>query len=65
MPSEVTLFTTSEVAHKAGVDSSTVRRWVDKKQIKPAITTPGGHHRFTAEEVARVLHAQPAEDIPA
>ena len=62
MTQEVTLYTTSEVAKRAGVDSSTVRRWVDKKQITPAVTTPGGQYRFTAEEVARVLHA---EQVPA
>lgn len=43
---EVVPFTTSDVAKMFGVDSSTVRRWVIKGQIKPSLRTAGGYHRF-------------------
>lgn len=43
--------TTTQVAERFQVDSSTVRRWVDHGKLKPAITTPGGHYKFTEESV--------------
>ncbi|MCE5291585.1 MAG: helix-turn-helix domain-containing protein [Nocardiaceae bacterium] len=48
-------YTTSQVANRYGVDSSTVRRWVEKGLLTPACTTPGGHHRFSASEVERAI----------
>ncbi|MGV2592132.1 UNVERIFIED_CONTAM: helix-turn-helix domain-containing protein [Mycobacterium avium subsp. hominissuis] len=52
---EVTYVTTSQIASLARVDSSAVRTWVKKKKLKPAITTPGGHYRFKATDVASLL----------
>lgn len=63
MSAEVTLCTTTDVARKYAVDDSTVRRWVAKKKIHPAITTPGGHYRFDPDEVAREL--ADTEQVPA
>jgi excisionase family DNA binding protein len=48
---EVVLLTTSEVAERFRVDSSAVRRWVSKELLKPTITTPGGHYRFSEADV--------------
>jgi len=58
---EVTLITTSQVALKFGVDSSAVRKWVKEKKLKPAVTTPGGHHRFRVEDVEALMMGEPAE----
>ena len=52
---ELTLCTTSQVAARARVDSSTVRLWVKKGLLKPHTTTPGGQYRFDADEVERLL----------
>jgi excisionase family DNA binding protein len=46
------LLTTREVAIILHVDPSTVRRWVERHQITPSVTTPGGHHRFTEADLA-------------
>ncbi|QSM88763.1 helix-turn-helix DNA binding protein [Mycobacterium phage prophi91-3] len=51
---DIALFTTSEVADRLRVDSSTIRKWVAKGQLK-AITLPGGHHRFRLEDVEALL----------
>ncbi|WP_394373597.1 helix-turn-helix domain-containing protein [Actinomyces urogenitalis] len=59
MSTTVTLYTTAEVAHLAGVDTSTVRRWVEKKQLVPAATTPGGHYRFDPDDVTEILGLRP------
>ena len=48
---DVVLLTTSEVAEHFRVDTAVVRRWVAKKQLLPAITTPGGHYRFNAADL--------------
>ncbi|MBS5977744.1 MAG: hypothetical protein KIA99_09150 [Actinomyces urogenitalis] len=41
------------------MDTSTVRRWVGKKQLVPAATTPGGHYRFDPNDVTEVLGLRP------
>jgi excisionase family DNA binding protein len=51
MPSEITLFTTTQVAERFDVDTSTVRRWVLTGRLTPTDTTPGGHHRFTQADL--------------
>ena len=43
--------TTAGVARECGVDTSTVRRWVQAGQLTPTYTTPGGHHRFDPKDV--------------
>lgn len=48
---QVVLLTTSEVAERFRVDTSVVRRWVAKGKLKPTITTPGGHYRFSEEYI--------------
>ena len=56
MAPEVAYLTASEIAARYRVDASTVRRWAAKGQLKPAITTPGGHKRFDPADVARLLN---------
>lgn len=51
--------TTSDVAERFGVNVATVRRWVNDGRVKPDVTTPGGHHRFTDETIA-ALQAESA-----
>jgi excisionase family DNA binding protein len=48
---EVVLLTTTEVAERFQVDTSVVRRWIAKGQLKPTTKTPGGHYRFNAAEL--------------
>lgn len=55
MPQESALYTTTEVAKLLGVDDSTVRRWVATGKVTAAVTTPGGHMRFSQVEVERLL----------
>ena len=57
---KVALDTTSQVAARAHVDPSTVRVWVSKGLLKPTVTTPGGHHRFSAESVDELLNTEKA-----
>jgi len=51
MPQEITLYTTRQVADLLGVDSSTVRRWALSGKVTPAVTTPGGHMRFSQADL--------------
>lgn len=55
MSADVVLLTTAQVARRAGVDTSTVRRWVLQGKLQPHTTTLGGHHRFAAGDVERLL----------
>lgn len=48
---EVTLLTTSHIAERYGVATSTVRKWVAEGKLHPTIATPGGHYRFTEADV--------------
>lgn len=48
------LLTTRDIATRAHVDPSTVRRWVDEGRLD-ATVTPGGQYRFTEEAAAAVL----------
>jgi excisionase family DNA binding protein len=48
---EVTLITTSQVADIFKVNTSAVRKWVADGKLKPAVTTPGGHFRFSLSDV--------------
>lgn len=60
---ETVYLTTTQVSHRFLVDSSTVRRWVEHGKLKPAITTPGGHYKFTEESVEALAAA--SEKTPA
>lgn len=51
------LFTTSQIAERFQVDTSTVRKWVARGLLK-AVTLPGGHHRFRAEDIDAMLQGQ-------
>ena len=63
MPQEITLYTTRQVADLCGVDSSTVRRWALSGKATPAVTTPGGHMRFSQSEVDRLSGSGLAEAV--
>jgi excisionase family DNA binding protein len=52
------LITTGDVARRLGVTSRAVSRWVARGMLKPAVTTPGGRHRFLWSEVVEQLRAQ-------
>lgn len=44
----------SEVAELFGVEGATVSRWVREERL-PAVRTLGGHHRFRASDIYRLL----------
>ena len=48
------LLTSAEVASLFGVDRRTVVLWAKRGRI-PALRTPGGQHRFRAEEIRTLL----------
>jgi excisionase family DNA binding protein len=52
--SEDDLLTSAEVASLFGVDRRTVVLWAKRGRI-PALRTPGGQHRFRAEEIRGLL----------
>ena len=59
LPSGEELLTPGEVAKLFGVDPKTVRRWAKAGKLS-AIRTVGGHRRFPAEEVRRMLEGRGA-----
>ncbi len=44
----------SAVAQRLGIAPPTLRTWERRYGLRPAIRTPGGHRRYTAEDVARL-----------
>ncbi len=44
----------STVAHQTGVSVATLRVWQARYGLGPALTTPGGHRRYTAGDVQRL-----------
>jgi excisionase family DNA binding protein len=51
------LFSTAELARMWNVSESTVKRWADSGDLA-CVKTPGGHRRFTFEEVSRFQRSQ-------
>lgn len=49
------LLTPAEVAKLFRVDAKTVTRWADKGKLS-VIRTLGGHRRYSAAEIHRILH---------
>lgn len=45
---------TSEAARLLGVHPKTLLRWVRHGDLEPDYTTPGGHHRWRPERLARI-----------
>lgn len=49
------LLTTSQLARALGLSLSSIKRYISAAQIKPDLTTPGGHYRWNVESVRRQL----------
>jgi excisionase family DNA binding protein len=49
------MMSTRAFAARCGVVSETVRDWIAKGRLEPAGRTPGGHYRFSEEQVAAAL----------
>lgn len=47
-----TFLTTQDVAAQCEVTVRTVERWRESGYFTPALRTPGGHSRYTKEQVA-------------
>lgn len=62
MTSDQTYLSTAEVAElfhtEFGISETSVRRWVRKGQLKPAITLPSGRMRFRREDVEAILRGE-------
>lgn len=66
--SALVLLDTHAFAERCGVRAATVRRWVKKGQVTPWGYTPGGHMRFTADQVVEAIRrgmSERARDIEA
>ncbi|HEY3095861.1 MAG TPA: helix-turn-helix domain-containing protein [Acidimicrobiia bacterium] len=57
------LLTSAEVASLFGVDRRTVVLWAKRGRL-PALRTPGGQHRFRADEIDRLLKSSNGEVTP-
>jgi putative resolvase len=59
------LYTSKQAAEFLNIAVSTIIRWDNEGKIHP-LRTPGGHRRFTEEELLRVLGAQasPRPQVP-
>jgi len=57
------LLSTNELAQQLGVAASTVRYYRSSGLIRPARQTPGGHARWSLEQVRRELAERPAAAI--
>lgn len=55
------LLTSAEVATLFGVDRRTVVLWAKRGRI-PALRTPGGQHRFRADEIRGLLERHEGGD---
>jgi excisionase family DNA binding protein len=55
------LLTSAEVATLFGVDRRTVVLWAKRGRI-PALRTPGGQHRFRADEIRGLLEEHEGGD---
>ncbi len=55
------LLTPGEVARLFGVDPKTVSRWADAGKLE-ALRTLGGHRRYRADEVRRLLDTEPSNN---
>jgi predicted site-specific integrase-resolvase len=60
------LLTTSQLARALGLSLSSIKRYISAGQIKPDLTTPGGHYRWNVESVRRQLRElqQRRQDSP-
>jgi excisionase family DNA binding protein len=45
------LISSNDLANRLGVSRATVLRAVARGLLRPAVVTPGGHHRFLPEEI--------------
>ncbi|HLQ60806.1 MAG TPA: helix-turn-helix domain-containing protein, partial [Candidatus Acidoferrales bacterium] len=67
IPADRDLVTSRYAAKALGVSQATVARAVREGQLRPTGVTPGGHYRFTEEELyeqAAKLHPAPAPPAP-
>jgi cellulose synthase/poly-beta-1,6-N-acetylglucosamine synthase-like glycosyltransferase len=53
----INLLTSTQVAARLGISRSTMARAVTAGRVRPAVTTPGGHHRFAADSLAELAGA--------
>lgn len=49
------VLTIGEVAARFGVDPKTAVRWTKTGRIRTSFLTPGGHRRFYADEIQRLI----------
>jgi DNA-binding transcriptional MerR regulator len=49
------VLTTNQLAQELGLSRRSIVRYAADGKITPAYTTPGGHHRWIADDVLRQL----------
>lgn len=49
----MTMYTTTKTANELGVTTQTIGRWRDAGRFVPDSRTPGGHWRYSAEQVEK------------
>jgi len=54
--------TTGKAARLCGVGINTIKRWIQKGELK-CVITPGGHWRIAADEFQHFLHALPSAPV--
>ena len=50
--------TSTQLARDLGVHVRTVQRWYRERKIVPEYVTPGGHPRYSTEDIRRQLREQ-------
>jgi len=56
--SDRSLVTIGEAASVLGVSEVALRQWTDEGRLK-AFITPGGHRRYSKEELKKLMHSRP------
>lgn len=57
------LLSLTKAAAKLGIHPATLRRWADKGDVR-VVLTPGGHRRFSSQEIDRLRAGNQYMDLP-
>ncbi len=63
LPAEPRWLTLKEASDFLGIHFTTLRAWADKGEV-PTFRTPGGHRRFSVEDLRRFLEERSVQSTP-